>query len=58
MYYEEGSYYDGNFHNDLMNGKGTLYYSEGKAAYEGDWADDQFHGQGILYNQAPYELRG
>ena len=50
MVYEEGSFYEGNFKNDMMNGSGILYYEEGKPAYDGNWLDDQFHGKGVLYN--------
>jgi hypothetical protein len=39
-----------------MEGKGTLFYGEGKPAYEGDWIADQFHGFGILYNESPLEM--
>ena len=58
MVYEEGSFYEGNFHNDNMSGKGTLYYHENQPAYDGEWCEDQFHGAGILFNQEPKELQG
>ena len=51
FYYNEGSVYEGNWKDNLMHGKGNLYYSNGKLAYEGDWRMDEFHGQGKVYNQ-------
>lgn len=40
FYYKEGSVYEGNWRDNLMHGKGNLYYSDGKLAYEGDWRMD------------------
>ena len=34
------------FKNDLRNGKGILYYSNGNIKYEGDFVDDKFEGNG------------
>lgn len=48
--FEDGAYYEGNFDRDQINGRGVLFYCEGKPAFDGYWIDGQFHGEGILYN--------
>jgi hypothetical protein len=53
LLFEDGAYYDGEFKEDKMNGRGILYYSEGNPAYDGEWCNDQFNGYGILYNESP-----
>jgi antitoxin component YwqK of YwqJK toxin-antitoxin module len=35
FYYNQGSVYDGNWKDNLMHGKGSLFYSNGKLVYEG-----------------------
>jgi hypothetical protein len=39
-----------------MNGRGTLYYADGRIAYQGEWRCDSLSGQGILYNEHPQQL--
>ena len=56
--YSDGAYYEGNFKEDKMHGKGTLYYGPDKPAYDGEWICDQFHGKGSLYNENPVPLNG
>lgn len=48
--YSDGAYYEGDFHNDKMEGEGTLYYEINRPAYKGNWVNDQFDGYGTLYN--------
>ena len=50
FYYQEGSYYDGQWKDNKMHGQGKLYYSNGALAYEGQWYMDEFHGLGKVYN--------
>ena len=33
-----------------MNGKGTLYFSDGNIIYDGEWLDDKYEGNGKLFN--------
>ena len=51
LYGKMGKYSIGEFKNGLRNGKGTVYYSNGKIMYEGDFVNDKFEGYGkyILY---------
>lgn len=56
FYYADGGVYEGEWYQNRMYGKGTLYYVSGKIAYEGNWVDDKFEGQGILYTEAPIML--
>lgn len=58
FYYQEGSFYDGEWKNNNMHGYGKLYYSNNKLAYEGDWFIDQFHGRGKVYNDDPSSIFG
>lgn len=58
FYYQEGSFYDGEWRNNNMHGMGRLYYSNGKLAYEGEWFTDQFHGRGKVYNDLPSPVEG
>ena len=54
--FDDGAFYQGQFRNDKINGKGILYYKVGHPAYDGMWVDGAFHGQGTLYNQNPVKL--
>jgi hypothetical protein len=58
LLFEDGAYYEGQFQEDKMTGKGVLYYSADCPAYDGQWLNDQFHGKGTLYNECPVELEG
>lgn len=51
--FEDGSYYEGMWNFNRMQGQGKLYYASGKLAYEGGWSQDQIHGTGKLYNEHP-----
>ena len=42
--WENGEYYIGENKNGLKNGKGTLYYANGKIKQKGNWIDDEFVG--------------
>ena len=50
FYYQEGSFYDGEWKDNKMHGNGQLYYANGKLAYEGEWYMDEFHGFGKVFN--------
>jgi hypothetical protein len=50
FYYLEGGKYTGEWKDNRMDGKGTLYYYNQKVAYEGEWKEDRLWGYGILYN--------
>lgn len=50
FFYQEGSFYDGEWNNNKMNGFGKLFYENGSLAYEGEWYMDEFHGFGKVYN--------
>ena len=54
--YPDGAYYEGEFVDGLMQGKGTLYYGPDRPAYEGDWMGDKFEGYGVLYNDNPFYM--
>jgi len=51
----DGSKYEGNWKDDMANGKGRLIHVDGDV-YEGDWKDDKAHGKGkyIHYDGAMY----
>jgi hypothetical protein len=56
FYYNEGGKYCGDWYNNQMHGKGTLYYADGRIAYQGEWKNDSLDGKGILYNENPSNL--
>ena len=40
--------YEGDFKNNLRDGKGKIYWNDGER-YEGDWKNDKWEGKGIYY---------
>jgi hypothetical protein len=38
--YLDGGYYEGQWHDDCMEGYGKLYYPNNTIAYEGYWAQN------------------
>ncbi|CAA6664945.1 unnamed protein product [Spirodela intermedia] len=44
--YNNGDYYEGEFHRGKCNGSGVYYYF-GNGKYEGDWVDGRYDGYGI-----------
>ena len=46
---DNGSYYIGQFKNDLKNGKGVEYYKNGNIKYEGEFIDGKFDGNGKYF---------
>lgn len=58
FYYNEGGKYCGDWLDNQMHGKGTLYYADGRIAYQGEWRYDSLNGKGILYNENPSKLNG
>lgn len=41
--WQDGSIYEGYWHNNVACGKGRLIHSDGDI-YEGEWKDDKAHG--------------
>ena len=56
FYYKDGSYYDGNWKDNRMHGKGSLFDCNGRLLYEGGWYMDNFHGKGRIFNDQPETL--
>ena len=54
--YENGKYV-GAFKNGLREGKGIMYYNNGRR-YEGDWKNDKYEGKGIEYYVNGYRYEG
>ena len=46
--YEDGSYYEGEIHENLRHGKGTFVFSKG-GFYKGEWHMGKMGGFGVLY---------
>lgn len=44
-------FYDGDFKDDLPEGQGKLYFSNGKVMYEGEFHTGNMHGKGKLYRK-------
>ena len=58
-YYDNGTYYQGEFKNGMRNGYGIFIYLD-KSRYEGEWKNDMRQGKGKLYfstdNKQGYKL--
>ena len=55
--WEDGSHYIGQWKDDLRNGKGTLYYQNGKINYDGDWVNGRPNGYGkYIYGNDSYYI--
>ena len=53
--WDDGKYYEGQFKNDLPNGKGVKYYSNGNILYEGYFLNGKFDGKGkYIYDNGDY----
>ena len=50
--------YEGNFHNDMKNGKGVLTYLKSKDKYEGDFKDDKITGKGYYIWENGHSYKG
>ena len=46
----DGYTYIGEWHNDKINGEGTLYNKAGRIFYQGQWLNGEWHGAGKQYN--------
>ena len=52
-----GNYYIGQWKNDGANGKGIIYYENGKIAYKGDFVNGKFEGIGnYIYENGDYYI--
>ena len=49
--FNNGEIYIGQFKNDLMDGKGVLYYKINIVKYEGDFLEGKYHGKGKLFQK-------
>jgi hypothetical protein len=47
--FKDGSYYDGQWENNKISGKGSLYFSDQRLEYTGEWSNDEYNGWGVLY---------
>ena len=56
--YEDGKYYIGQLKNNIPNGKGIKYYSNGNIMYDGDFVNGKFEGNGKCIFQNGYYYIG
>ena len=56
--WEDGKYYIGEFKNDIPNGKGVKYHSNGDILYEGNFINGKFEGNGKYYYDNGYYFIG
>ena len=53
--WEDDKYYIGEYKNNIPNGKGIKYYSNGNILYEGDFINGKFEGNGkYIYEDCDY----
>lgn len=57
LFYNSGSYYEGDFENKVPNGFGK-YYVVTSAYYEGNFLNGLFNGKGLLVTESNNTLRG
>ena len=59
---EHGNYYSGGIKNelknDLMHGKGKIYYKEGNVLYDGEFIKDKFDGNGTYFDKEGNYYKG
>ena len=52
VYSHKSLVYEGEFKNDMMDGKGTAYYPDSEQVkYKGEWENNAYSGKGTLYNE-------
>ena len=56
--WEDGKYYIGEYKDNIPNGKGKKYYSNGNILYEGDFINGKFEGNGKYYCNNGYYFIG
>jgi hypothetical protein len=44
----DGRIYEGEFVNDLKQGKGRIMWPDGNKVYDGEWNNDHPHGIGVM----------
>lgn len=49
--FKDGTFYDGQWSNNKINGIGNLYFADGDLEYSGEWRNDEFNGWGTLFSQ-------
>ena len=55
--YEDNSFYEGEFQNNMPNGEGKLYDKNGKIFYEGEFIKGKIEGKGkLIYDSHPYMI--
>ena len=58
MVYANGNRYDGEWRDDLTEGRGTMIYHPSGNKYEGGWLAGRRHGKGVMhYEQSEDQLR-
>jgi len=48
MHFNDGGVYEGEWHNSVMAGVGTITFSDGLSEYSGEWKEGKPHGQGYF----------
>ena len=49
-YYEKGGYYEGEWKKGKKDGKGIIFYENGKIKYKGDFVNNFYEGYGIYHD--------
>ena len=51
MTFQDGSYYEGHFQNNIYNGKGKMVWADTEK-YEGNWVNGKMDGIGVFTYQS------
>jgi len=49
--YSDGTWFDGTWMLDRIEGYGAFYYESNKVSYEGEWKNNKREGNGVMYNE-------
>jgi len=49
--YSDGTWFDGTWILDRIEGYGAFYYENSKVSYEGEWKNNKREGNGVMYNE-------
>ncbi len=57
MIWDDGGYYNGDWVNNKRDGKGQMFYKNGKIKYDGDFVNDKYEGKGkYIFENGEYYI--
>jgi len=56
LFYSDGTWFEGSWILDRIEGFGVFYSSSNKLSYEGEWSHNKRNGQGVMINEFPQDM--